>query len=74
VIEVNKKVLTGSGNLNKKERKKKERKKERKKDDYGVAISAHYGVASFSSWSKVICNPDTGIARIRGPLKTNASF
>ena len=57
MIEVNKKVLTGSGDLN---------KKERKKDDYGIAISAHYGVASFSSWSKVICNPDTSIARIRG--------
>jgi hypothetical protein len=73
VIEVNKKVLTGSGNLNKKERKKRERKKERKTTmvlpSVRIMVLLHFRV-----WSKVICNPDTGVARIRGPLKTNASF
>lgn len=48
-------------------------KKERR-DDFDVAIGVNYGAASSLSWSKPICNPDTGIARIRGPLKTIASF
>ena len=28
----------------------------RKKDNGHVAIDVNYGVASFSSWSKVVCN------------------
>jgi hypothetical protein len=45
-----------------------------RRDDFDVAIGVIYGVASSLSWSKSMCNPDTGIARIRGPLKTIASF
>ena len=40
---------------------------ERKKDNSDVGVGVSYGVASFSSWSKSICNPKPGIARIRGP-------
>ena len=33
-----------------------------------------HGVASSSSWSKSICNPEVLISRIRGSPKTTASF
>lgn len=34
----------------------------------------NYSVASPSSWSNSICNPNTGITRDRGPSKSNASL
>ena len=40
---------------------------ERKEDDSDVATSANHGVASFSSWSNSICDPETIMTRIRGP-------
>ena len=40
---------------------------ERKEDDSDVATSANHGVASFSSWSNSICDPETVMTRIRGP-------
>ena len=49
-------------------------KKERKKDNSNVATSMNCGIAFFSSWSKSMCNPETGITRIRGPLTTTTSF
>ena len=35
-------------------------KKEGKKGDSDVVAGVNYGVASFSSWSKSICNPQNG--------------
>ena len=49
-------------------------KKERKKDDSAVATGMQYGVASFSSWSRSVCNLETGIMRIRETLMTTAFF
>ena len=46
----------------------------RKKDDFDVATSVKYSVASFSSWSKFICNEETGITRIKGVPMNIASF
>jgi hypothetical protein len=46
----------------------------KRNDDSNVVIVVNYGVASFSSWSKSICNPETCITRIRRPLMTIASF
>jgi hypothetical protein len=40
-----------------KEKKRKEKKRKEKNDDYDVAI----GIASFPSWSKSMCNPETCI-------------
>ena len=48
--------------------------KERKGDNVDVAIGMNYGVASFFSWFKSICNPKTNIMRIRGPPMTTTSF
>ena len=45
-----------------------------KKDNSNIATSVNYGVASFSSWSKCICNTETGIIRNREPSTTTASF
>jgi hypothetical protein len=45
-----------------------------KKDNSDVLTGVNYGVASFSSWSKSICNPKIGGTRIRGSPKTIASF
>ena len=50
------------------------RKQERKKEEFYVATGVSNGGASFLSWSKSIWHPETGIMRIRGPLKTIASF
>jgi hypothetical protein len=50
------------------------RKKEIRKDKFNVTTGMNYGVASFLSWSKSICNPEIGIIEIRGPLRSNASF
>lgn len=44
------------------------------KDDSDVATSVNFGVASFFSWLKSVCSPEVGTTRIRGPLKTIASF
>jgi hypothetical protein len=38
----------------------------RKKVDFDVATNVKYGVASFFSWFKSICNEETGITRIGG--------
>ena len=46
----------------------------RKKDGSDVATGMKFGVVSFSSWSKSICNLETGIMRIRGTSMTTASF
>ena len=43
-------------------------KEEKKKDDSDVAIGVNYGVASWSSWCKSTCNPETGITRTSRPL------
>ena len=43
-------------------------------DNFNVVIGMKYGVASFSSWSKFICNPKTGFTRIRGSMMITASF
>ena len=48
--------------------------KERKKDDYDVATSMNYVIASFSSWSESICNPKMGILRIEGPQRLLPPF
>ena len=45
-----------------------------KKDDTDVVISVTYGVALFSISFKSICNPETGITRIRGTPKITGSF
>ena len=39
----------------------------RKNDNSDIANDVNYGVASFLSWWKSVCNPETGITRIRGP-------
>jgi hypothetical protein len=46
----------------------------RKKDDSDDATGMKYGVASSSSCSKSICNPEMGITRIKGRPKITASF
>ena len=46
----------------------------RKKGDFNFATGVNYGVASFSSWSKSICNLIMGIMRFKGPPTTIASF
>jgi hypothetical protein len=46
----------------------------RKKDNSDVSTSISYGVASFLSWSKSICNPETGIMKVKGALTTIAYF
>lgn len=43
------------------------------KDDFDVATGVKYGVASFSSCSKSICDPKSSIMRNRGSPKTIAS-
>ena len=45
-----------------------------KKDDYDVATGMNYGVGSFLSWSKFICNSKTRITRNRRPLMIIAFF
>ena len=42
--------------------------KKEKKDDSNVDTFVNYGVASFSSWSKSICNLETNVMIIRGAL------
>ena len=37
--------------------------------DSDVATSRNYRVASSLSWSKSVCNPKMGIARIEGPQR-----
>ena len=52
-----------------------EKFEKRRKDNLDAVTGVNYGVdASFSSCCKCICGPQTGIMRIRGPLKTIASF
>ena len=46
----------------------------KKKDNSCVDTGVKYGVASFSSWSKSIRNPEISITRIKGSLTTTASF
>lgn len=48
-------------------------RRKKKKDDSDVATGVKYGVASFSSWSKSICNLEIDFSRIRGLPKTTAS-
>ena len=36
---------------------------EKRGDDSGVATGVNYGIASFLSLSKSICNPETGVIR-----------
>jgi hypothetical protein len=38
-----------------------------KKDDFHVITNMTYGVASYLSWSKCICNPKMDIMKIGGP-------
>jgi hypothetical protein len=40
-----------------------------KKGDCDVATGMNYGVGSFFSWSKFICNSKSHITRNRGPLR-----
>lgn len=47
-------------------------RRKKKKDDSDVATGVKYGVASFSSWSKSICNLEIDFSRIRGLPKTIA--
>ena len=45
-------------------------RKKVKKYNSNIATSLNYGLdASFSSWSKFICNPEMSITKTRGPLK-----
>ena len=44
------------------------------KNDSDVSIDMNYDVVSSSSWSESICNPETHITRVRGPLKSVVSF
>ena len=44
-------------------------KDERKQDSSDAATGVNYNVASFSSWSKSICNSETGISKIRATSK-----
>ena len=46
----------------------------KKKGDSNLTTSINYVDVPFSSWSKLISNPKTGINRIRGALTTIASF
>jgi hypothetical protein len=43
------------------------RTSEERRDGAKFSISVHYGVASFLSWSKIICNLKMGITSIKGP-------
>ena len=46
------------------EKKRKEgRKEERKQYDFDVVTGMNHGVASFSNWSKFICNPEMFICK-----------
>ena len=40
---------------------------ERNKDDSGIVIGVNYGVASFLSWSKSICNPKHALQELKVP-------
>lgn len=42
--------------------------------DFNVAIGMNYGIASFASWLKSLCNLETCITRIGEPPLTIASF
>ena len=44
-------------------------KDERKQDGSDAATGVNYSVASFLSWSKSICNSETGISKIRATSK-----
>ena len=46
----------------------------RKKEDSNAATGVMYGVVSSSSCTKSICNPKTGITRMRERPKITASF
>ena len=46
----------------------------KKKEIFDVATGMIYGVASFSSWSKSICDSKTNIMRIRGPRRQMPPF
>ena len=50
------------------------KRRKRKNDDDDVANGVDYGVASFSSWFKSICNPVTCIRRIKGSPTTIVSY
>ena len=50
------------------------KRSKRKNDGDDVAKGVDYGVASFSSWSKSICNPVTCIRRIRGSPTTSVFY
>ena len=49
-------------------------RKERKKDDSYVVTGMNYGISSFLSWSKSVCNLKIGMMRIKRARKTIASF
>ena len=49
-------------------------RRDRKRDDSTVATGVDNIVVSSSSLSKSICDPKTGITRIRQLLKTSTSF
>ena len=40
----------------------------KKKDDFDVATTMNYGVTWFSSWSRSMCNFETGIVRTKGSV------
>jgi hypothetical protein len=44
------------------------------RDDSHVATNTNCGVASSSSWSNSICNPETGVTKIEGTSKNTSSF
>ena len=48
-------------------------KNERKKDDSDVATGMNDGVASFSSWSISIRNPEKHLMRIKGAVETTST-
>jgi hypothetical protein len=50
------------------------KKENRKKDDSYVVIGMNYGISSFLSWSKSICNLKIGMMSIERAPKTIASF
>ena len=48
--------------------------KERKEDNSYDATGVDSDVASFLSWSKSICNPESSSMRIRGPSRLMTPF
>lgn len=45
------------------------RKRKENEDSCDGVNDVNYGIASFSSWSMSLCNPEMGITRLEGPQR-----